>query len=150
MLVSLDQLTKFLVTLRLRPNESLPIIDNFFRITYIQNSGMAFGLMANVEPSTRTILLLFFPILVMLILFTLFTRLKEIHPLSIYSYCFIIGGGLGNLLDRIRSGFVVDFLDFHYQDRWHFPAFNIADCSISFGLFLLVLHFLFEKEGRGE
>lgn len=150
MLVSLDQLTKFLVTLRLKPNESLPVIENFLRITYLQNSGMAFGLMSNVEPSTRTTLLLFFPILVMLVMSSLFTRLKEHHPLSIYAYCFIIGGGLGNLLDRVRSGFVVDFLDFHYQERWHFPAFNIADCSITFGLALLILHFIFEKEGRGE
>jgi signal peptidase II len=150
MLVSIDQLTKFLVTTSLRPNDSIPIFEAFLRITYVQNSGMAFGLFANVDPNTRVLILLLFPSLILAGMLFLFAKIKESQIISIYAYCFIVGGALGNILDRVRAGHVVDFLDFHFHHRWHFPAFNIADCAVSFGIFLLCLHLIFEREARGE
>lgn len=150
MLVSIDQLTKFLVTTRLRPNDSIPIFEQFLRITYIQNFGMTFGLFNGVDSNTRALILLIFPIFILLGIFVLFGKLKESQTISIYGYCLVVGGALGNILDRIRAGYVVDFLDFHYQHRWHFPVFNIADCSVIFGIFLLCLRLVYEREARGD
>ncbi len=150
MLVSIDQLTKFLVTTRLRPNDSIPVFEQFLRITYVQNFGMAFGLFNNVDPNTRALILLIFPLLILIGILFLFAKIKESQTISIYGYCLVVGGALGNILDRIRAGYVVDFLDFHFHHRWHFPAFNIADSSVTFGLALLCIHLIFEREARGE
>jgi signal peptidase II len=150
MLVSLDQLTKFLILVRLRVGDSIPVIQDYFHITFVQNSGMAFGILADSSSTTKDLIFLAGPGVILFCIFYLFAKTKKDQMATIYAYCFIVGGAIGNLLDRIRTGYVVDFLDFHYQNRWHFPAFNIADCSISFGVLLLFLGIFMERDSRLE
>jgi len=145
MLISLDQLTKFLVTSRIRPGESLPVLDHFFHLTLVYNSGAAFGLLSNLSPSIRDPLFFLVPGITLIFVIVVFTRLRENQQLSIYALALVVGGALGNLMDRIRLGRVVDFLDFHWRHTHHFPAFNFADAAITLGVFLLFLSVLFER-----
>jgi signal peptidase II len=150
MLISLDQLTKFLVLIKLKVGDSIPVIHNYFHVTFNQNSGLAFGILAGSSSTTKDLFFLLGPSIFLCAIFYLFAKLRETQIATIYAYCFIVGGALGNLLDRIRTGYVVDFLDFHFQGKWHFPTFNIADCSISFGIFLLFLGLFLDRESRIE
>jgi len=149
-LVSLDQLTKFLIVIELGLGESRQIVDAFFNLTRVHNAGAAFGLFSNMAPEFREPFFLFVPIVMLALIFTVFFRLKESQQLSIFAFSLIVGGALGNLMDRLRLGYVVDFLDFHWRHLLHFPAFNLADAAITLGVFLLLLSIFFEKEAPEE
>lgn len=135
--IALDQLTKNAVVQHLSPPESqppIPIIGDYLSIYYIQNNGAAFSLFAN------TIILALLIIAAIAIIFYLYFRMLNNGPLG-YKLVFgmIIGGAAGNLIDRaIRGGYVVDFIWFRIpQIGYSFAIFNIADASISVGVFLL-------------
>ncbi len=135
--ITLDQLTKNAIVQHLSPPESqppIPIIGDYLSIYYIQNNGAAFSLFAN------TIILALLIIAAIAIIFYLYFRMFNNGPLS-YKLVFgmIIGGAAGNLIDRaIRGGYVVDFIWFRIpQIGYSFAIFNIADASISVGVFLL-------------
>jgi signal peptidase II len=145
MLISFDQLTKFLVTSRIKLGESVAVIDHFFHLTLVYNSGAAFGLFANLPPDIREPIFFLVPGITLVFVLTIFARLKESQQLSIYALAMVVGGALGNLMDRIRLGKVVDFLDFHWRQAYHFPAFNLADSAITLGVFLLFLSVLFKR-----
>jgi signal peptidase II len=147
MLVSLDQLTKFLITNAMELRESVPVISGFFNLTLIHNRGAAFGLFSDLPASVHTPFFLLVPAATLAVIIYVFSRLKEEQQLSIYALSLIVGGAFGNLMDRLRLGYVVDFLDFHWR-AVHFPAFNLADSVISLGVLLLFLSILFEKESR--
>ncbi len=133
-----DQLSKGIIQGHFVAGESLPVINGFFNITYIQNPGAAFGFMARASSLWRSILFLFVPVLVSLWLCWLIWKVRKISIIQGFSYSLILAGAVGNLIDRFSMGFVVDFLDFHIQTN-HFPAFNIADSSISIAAALLIL-----------
>ncbi len=88
----------------------------------------------------------FAPSIILAIILCVFYRHRENQGLSVYALALIVGGALGNIADRIRLGFVVDFMDFHWNNIWHFPAFNVADVAISVGVGLLMSGMLFERE----
>jgi signal peptidase II len=146
MLVALDQLTKNLVVNRFRLGDSLPIFARFLNITRVHNAGAAFGLLGSLPPNLRDPLFFLVPGLTLTVILAVFSRLRSSQLLSVYALSMIVGGALGNLADRIRLGFVIDFLDFHWQGGWHFPAFNVADTAISVGVALLFLGMLYERE----
>jgi signal peptidase II len=123
-ILSLDQLTKFLVTRNLLYNQSLPIIKGIFHLTLIHNRGAAFGILRNQVP-----LFIFTSIFAIALIFL---NLKNNKKSYIIALSLILAGALGNLIDRIFLGYVVDFLDFRI---W--PVFNIADSAITIGAILL-------------
>ena len=127
-----DQLTKFLVRYYLYPGQEIKIFS-FFSLTYVRNSGLLFGLF----PGSNSWL----AVLSFFILLGLWWQRKVIFPsdrLGNLAWQIILAGGLGNLLDRITQGEVIDFLDFYWQN-WHWPAFNLADVSVNVGIFFWAL-----------
>ena len=147
-LISLDQLSKFWASSQLKLGETRPVVDLFLNLSLVRNSGAAFGLFSNLRQELRDPLFLFVPVLTLLVIFFAFTRLRDSQAYSIGSFCLIIGGAFGNILDRLRLGYVVDFLDFHWNSRAHFPAFNVADAAISLGVLVLFVGIFWEKNGE--
>jgi signal peptidase II len=142
--VILDQLTKWQVTRTMRLHESIPVLLDFFSITYIRNSGAAFGILAGSHSGFR---LLFFGItsaLALALLGTIYVRLSPADWLGQLSVAAIFGGAVGNLIDRVRYGEVIDFLDFSVLG-YHWPAFNVADAAITVGVCFLIGHFFLQK-----
>lgn len=132
-LLILDQVTKHLVWSRFALGESISIISGFFSLTYVRNIGAAWGILSGWG------ILLVLLALAMLVFITLCRlRVFGTDKLADTIYVLLFSGITGNLFDRIRLGYVVDFLDF-FHGNWHFPAFNVADICIcvSVGLYLL-------------
>ena len=135
----LDQATKLHVHNTFALYESRPLVENFFALTYVRNSGSAFGLLARYDPA---VLRIFFPavtVLAVVALLWYLSRLPASQPLTLWGVCLVIGGAAGNGIDRFRIGQVIDFLDVHWCDVYHWPAFNVADSAICVGVGLLVL-----------
>jgi signal peptidase II len=148
--ISLDQGTKFWVGTKLKLNESQPVIENLFHLSLVQNTGAAFGLFSGLDAEIREPLFLIVPSITLLMILFVYSRLKDFQNFSIFSFGLIIGGALGNLLDRTRLGHVVDFLDFHWNGRAHFPTFNVADAAISLGVAILFVGIFWETPPKGE
>jgi signal peptidase II len=143
--VALDQISKVQIMHTMRLHESIPVVSEFFSLTYIRNPGAAFGLLAS---SGQTFRLIFFGLtsaFALGLLGMIFFRLRQDDWIGQLSIAGILGGAIGNLLDRVRFGEVIDFLDF-YVNGYHWPAFNVADAAISVGVFFLILHFALEKK----
>lgn len=143
--VVLDQLSKVQIMTAMRLHESIPVIPDFFSLTYIRNPGAAFGLLASSGQAFRLIFFGLTSVFALGLLGMIFFRLREDDWMGQLSIAGILGGAIGNLLDRLRFGEVIDFLDF-YVSGYHWPAFNIADAAISVGVFFLILHFALEKK----
>lgn len=146
--VVIDQVTKFSIMQSMRLHESIPIIPNLFSVTYIRNPGAAFGLLATSSSGFRLIFFGLTSLFALALLGTILVRLPQRDWLGQLSIAAILGGAIGNLLDRMRYGEVIDFLDV-YIDAYHWPAFNVADAAISVGVVFLILHFALEKK-QGE
>jgi signal peptidase II len=140
--IVLDQLTKYLVVEKFKLGETLPIILDYFNLTYVQNKGAAFGLLAQANPAFRVP---FFIVVPMVALVSIILVFRKIHDQDIklsVALSLVISGAIGNLVDRLTLGFVVDFLDFHWRWGYHFPAFNVADSAICVGVGILMLDLL--------
>ena len=144
----LDQWTKGIVVRSFQLHESRPVIPGFFDLTYVQNSGAAFGLFASVDSSLKAIVLNSVAVIVFLIVsaYALRSSLKSVR-LQV-GLALILGGAVGNLLDRVRFTYVVDFIDFSISGH-HWPAFNVADSAICAGVALLFLDML-QREDEAE
>ena len=139
-----DQATKLLIVNKLTIYQTISVIDGFFNITYVLNPGGAFGFLAGQNEMIRGIVFLFISSVALVVIFYFYmTTPKSFLMLSI-GFALIFGGALGNLLDRIRMGKVVDFLDF-YIGSVHWPAFNVADSAICVGVTIFCYHVLFKK-----
>ena len=158
--IILDQITKYLVKTRLtQADPPVRVLGDFFRLTYVENTGMAFGIRLGNQ--------VFFQILsiiaVLVVIYYLYQALKEYNLLMSVALALILGGAIGNLIDRILYGSVVDFLDFeffnisiptfkllfinfpgYYIDRWY--VFNIADSAVTCGMILIGIVILFTKD----
>ena len=138
-IIVLDQITKALVLNSFILGERLSIVPGLFNLTFVKNPGAAFGIFSNSPDFIRKPLMLLPPILVSVwLLYMLWTSFKE-NMLLTWAYTLIVAGALGNFIDRLIFGYVVDFLDFYFG-RYHFPAFNVADSAISTAFFLLILY----------
>ncbi len=133
-----DQWTKLLVLDHFHYGESISVIENFFSLTYIRNTGAAFGMLSGADPSFRVPFFLIIPLIAMVVLGFLFRDLPASSRLKATALGLVTGGAVGNLIDRIRLGYVVDFLDAHYKEIYHYPAFNIADAAICVGVVFLL------------
>lgn len=134
---AIDQYTKMIVHSTFDLGESIRIINNFFNFTYVRNTGAAFGILGTSHETFRQVFFLSIPpIAVGIIVFFLY-NLPESEKLEIYALSIISGGAIGNYIDRIRFGYVIDFLDFHIANTYSWPAFNIADSAIVIGVGIL-------------
>jgi len=137
LVVTLDQLSKFWIRANLPQGESLPE-SGFLRLTHVMNAGFVFGLPGN------QVLLLIVPILTILFIIPFFFYYLPAHyHFSMTGLCYIcagliLGGAVGNLIDRLRLGYVTDFIDIRLWDNFHWPAFNFADSSIVVGACILI------------
>lgn len=145
----LDQLIKYLVERAVPLYESIPVISGFFSITHVKNTGAAFGLFAGGISPFRTLFFGVITVGALIVIFLIFRRIREERVLAPLSLAMIMAGALGNLVDRIRWGYVTDFLDFYWRE-YHWPAFNIADSAITVGVFLLLFENLFLSGKRVE
>jgi signal peptidase II len=142
-LLPLDQGTKFFIEHSFSLHQSTVVIPGFFAITHVQNTGAAFGLLAGL-PVAATIFVIISLIALAFIL-VCFRWIKEGEMWTPLCLSLVLTGAVGNLIDRFRLGSVIDFLDFHYHG-WHWPAFNVADASITIGVILLAIKILWGEK----
>lgn len=135
--VVMDQLVKLLVLAKVMPYGNVTVIKNFFTITYVENRGMAFGMFQN-----KMIFLIISTILISTVVSYFIYKLSKKNVFVTICLSCILGGALGNLIDRIRQGFVVDYLSFSIFP----PVFNLADSAVVVGAFVLAAILLFDKE----
>ena len=144
LIVTFDQLSKLWIRAHLALGESLPITGRLSLI-HIRNTGSAFGLLAN-----QTFLIIIIGIASLLVVLLFLRYLSQVTTLSMVSIGLIWGGAVGNLIDRLRFGYVTDFIYFRLWGDFHWPAFNIADAAITVGVFVLIYSFyksgVFSKE----
>ena len=141
-----DQLTKFVVDQSIPLHHSIPVIDNLFSLTYIRNTGAAFGFLAGSAAAFRLPFLIVFSLVAIGFVVAMLRRLPDQETGLITALAFILGGAIGNLIDRLAYGEVIDFLDF-YWGRYHWPAFNVADSFISVGVCIAVFYLVKAKGG---
>src|SRR3989344_6638527 len=134
LIIALDQITKLYIAHHFDLYESTRVIPNFFNITYIRNTGAAFGLLAKAPESFRIPFFIIVPLVALTIIILIFKKTRETELLMIASLSLILGGAIGNFIDRLRFNYVIDFLDFHWFQKYHWPAFNIADTTIVAGV----------------
>ena len=139
--ILIDFISKIIVINNLELDTGITIIPNFFSISYIRNTGAAWGIFSN-----GTLLLAVLSIVFLIFAFKYIYDLKSVSKLSMISYGMLIGGIIGNLIDRVFRNYVIDFLSFNIFG-YHFPVFNIADCFIVVSIFLIVIESLL-KEGK--
>lgn len=149
-MVVLDQVTKLIVLEKFRLYESIPVIEGIFNLTYVRNTGAAFGMMANADPAIRVPFFLLVPMLALGIIAYMFKKLPDRDLKMSITLSLIISGAVGNLIDRARLGYVVDFLDFHWKYQWHYPAFNVADMAICVGVGFMSVYMLFQKDSESD
>ena len=139
--VLFDQATKAAVRSALAQHESVEVIPGFFSLTRVHNFGAAFGLMNTAEFPYKDVVLALVAAAALAGLALYGTTLPAGQRLARVGLALIVGGAAGNLIDRIGSGYVVDFVDVYWRD-WHFWAFNVADSAITIGVSLMILDLL--------
>jgi len=140
-ILALDRWTKLLIQNRFALNESISIIDGFFDITYVTNTGVAFGIFSSISSPAKSLLLSLFTACAAVLVVTYSVRSSVQNRLLQIALALILGGALGNLYDRLAYGYVVDFLEL-YIGRYHWPSFNVADAAITVGVILLGLEII--------
>ena len=148
--VGADQFTKLWVVTHFGLFESREIITGFFHLTYLTNTGAAFGMLAGEQSVLRQFFFIGVAVVALLAMAWFYRKLKKKSSLYTAAIGMISGGAIGNLIDRIRLGSVIDFLDF-FVGKYHWPAFNVADSAISVGVGLFFLaSYLDEKRQKKE
>jgi signal peptidase II len=149
LVVLLDQLSKVWIITTLRLHEGFSLIDGFFNIVHVRNPGAAFGFLAAAPPLFRYIFFIAVTLAAILLILH-YLRVSRIeHPSLVSALALILAGAVGNLIDRVRFGEVVDFLDV-YIGAHHWPAFNVADSAISVGAVCLIGVLLRGRKERME
>jgi signal peptidase II len=146
-IIALDQITKSMITTRFVLHEAYPVIPGFLNLVYVMNPGAAFGFLANASETFRHV---FFTGITVLATGLIVYYLVKSNPRNLLlagSLTLIFGGAVGNLIDRIRFGAVVDFLDV-YIGGAHWPAFNVADSAITVGAILMIWELILNRKNR--
>ena len=143
--VVLDFITKAYISSTMLLHESFVVIGGFFNITYIRNPGAAFGFLADAAPAFRSSFFLCVTLAVIIMILYYISKSTMGELLETFALSLIVSGAVGNLIDRVRFGEVVDFIDV-YIGSHHWPAFNVADSAISVGAVLLILQLLGQKK----
>jgi len=140
-IVFIDQASKWLAFNLLKPNQIYPVLPDFFNLVLVKNKGMAFGILNQSRAGFFFYFLLATTIAAVGAVIFFFFRIKGNQKWLTAGLSLILGGALGNLIDRLRLGYVIDFLDF-FVKSYHWPAFNIADSAITVGTVWLMLNIL--------
>lgn len=145
--LAVDQLSKWYIQKSIALYQSVPVIDSFFHITHVRNSGGAFSLLANASDAVR---IPFFLIASIIAIGALVYLLRQVAPqqkVLLFALAGVLGGALGNGVDRVVLGQVTDFIDFHWRG-YYWPAFNVADSFITVGVSILLLHSFFARHSE--
>jgi len=145
-IVVVDQATKVIVDRSMALYQSIAIVDGFFSLTYVRNTGAAFGIFAGSAEIFRRPFLIVVSLVAIGFIFTMLRRLPDNEKGLITALAFIVGGAIGNLIDRLIYGEVIDFLDC-YLGSYHWPAFNVADSFITIGVGLTI-YCLYNHQGE--
>jgi signal peptidase II len=140
----LDQWSKALALDELSPVYARQVIEGFFSLVLVMNSGVAFGVFSGIDSSLKAYLLLAFSGVTVALVLVYYFFDRQLDTLSALALALVVGGALGNMIDRWRFHKVVDFLDFYWRG-YHWPAFNLADCAITVGVGLLLAATLFGR-----
>ena len=144
--VGIDQIVKFVIESKIKYGSSIPVIENFFYLSHHKNSGAAWSFLSEYDWSVNFFIVVTSIVCVILIYFLF----KAHHRLLNFSLSLLIGGAIGNLIDRIVKGNVTDFIEFHFGS-YIFPVFNIADMCVVIGTIFLAIYMLFvHKEPEKE
>jgi signal peptidase II len=147
--LALDQITKQVMASRFPLHETKPVISGLFNLVHVRNKGMAFGIMNRPGADWGSLILLGATLGAVILLLFWFYRLRPEDRKMAYPLSLILGGAIGNLLDRVRLGEVIDFLDFHIGP-YHWPAFNVADSAITVGTIWLALSLLLRPASKDK
>ena len=145
LVIGLDQSSKWLAERLLAPGQPVPVLP-CFNLTLLYNTGAAFSFLAQAGGWQRWFFLLL-SLVISIVLVLWIGRLQHGQTLLAIALSLILGGAVGNLIDRVVHGHVIDFIDLYYE-RWHWPAFNVADSAITVGAILLVLDNLYSTRRR--
>jgi len=140
-----DQLTKMWAVNVLKNGESIKLIGNFLRFTYAENKGAAFSILQN-----QMVFFIITTVIMLAVLAYIYFKTKNITQLSKLSIAMVAGGAIGNFIDRLRLGYVVDFIDVRFGSFYNFPIFNIADSFVVCGTILMIILILFNKFEKSE
>ncbi|HEY7816845.1 MAG TPA: signal peptidase II [Vicinamibacteria bacterium] len=146
-ILAFDQATKILAASRLLPGESVPIIPGLLHFTLVRNTGMAFGILSAHDFPFKSVIMTLLSLAALGAVVYYALRSPRGESLTRWGLTLILGGALGNILDRARLGYVIDFVDVFYRDA-HWPAFNVADSCICIGVGLWLLDSLWRPERR--
>jgi signal peptidase II len=151
----LDHATKFLVRQRLEVDkDSIEVIAGYLRISHVHNYGVAFGLFADIQSVWKPFVLASMAVVAVVVILMYSARMPSQRMLLQLALALTLGGIVGNFTDRILHGFVVDFIELHVHDAFHWPTFNVADSAITVGIALLLLdtikHPDVDEEGAGQ
>ncbi len=141
-IVGVDQISKLIVSHYMYPSESIKILGNVLRLTFVKNPGMAFGIKVG-NPIFFTIFAALASVIIIIYLF----KLKPEHYWSRFAMASILGGAIGNLIDRIAYKEVIDFIDIRII---HWPVFNVADMAVSLGMIILIVYVIFDNKVESE
>jgi signal peptidase II len=144
----LDRLSKSAIASRYNLGQPVSVIDGLFNITYVQNTGVAFGILSSFSSPVKVFLLCLVAAIAAVAVIVFSLRSDARNRLLQVALCLILAGALGNLYDRIKFSYVIDFLEFHARN-YYWPSFNVADTAISIGVILLAWEmFRHETPGR--
>lgn len=143
--VVFDQVTKFWAADVLKDGVSIKIIGNFLRLNYAENNGAAFSILQN-----QRMFFLIVTVIMLVFLGFIYFKTKNISKLSKLSIAMITGGAIGNFIDRLRLGYVIDFIDVRFGNFYNFPIFNIADSFVVCGTILMIILILFNRFEKSE
>jgi signal peptidase II len=144
--IALDQYTKYLICANLGLYGRIEVIPGYLDIIHIRNSGVAFGFLKGFGTQYKTLSLIGVAAVAVFLLGFLISQVRRDQKLQAFSLALILGGAIGNIIDRFRLGEVVDFVDAHWQGIYHWPAFNVADMGISVGIVLLLADELLSRK----
>ena len=140
-MIVIDQYTKFMVTLHIPLSYSINIVEGFFNLTHVRNSGVAFGIFSEQNSELKPYLLIFVSIIAIIAILVIFHQTERQKRLVQGGLVLVFSGAIGNLIDRVLHKEVIDFIDIFFNNR-HWPAFNVADACITIGVILLAADLL--------
>ncbi len=143
----LDQITKYIIRTHVQLYDTVTVIPGFFNITYVRNKGAAFGILSSLPEFWRSAFFIAVTIVAVAAIIALI--IKTTDRLPVYAFSLIAGGAMGNLIDRIRYGEVVDFIQWYVKSHY-WPSFNVADSAITIGVVLLAIEMLFGTSARSQ
>lgn len=140
-----DQMTKQLILQYIPVDRGFELMSGYVNLVHVRNPGAAFGILARADWDFRKIFFIAVSVAALVVIVTLFVTTRQMPWHMVIGYGLFFGGTLGNLVDRIRFGEVIDFLDLHYGAH-HWPAFNVADSALCVGVGLFALHIILTRD----